>query len=66
MKCKRCNKREGVIAFAKDGMLGYTHGMYEMVCRQCYVKILENNKKVIYKSIKDMKDEIKNENKTKR
>jgi hypothetical protein len=39
--CRRCNKREGVINYAAS-IMDFTHGFSEHICRQCYIKILEN------------------------
>ncbi len=45
-KCVRCKKREWKIDFT-NGMLDFTHGFTERICRQCYIKIIETEKKKI-------------------
>jgi len=46
MKCQDCKQREGIIEFA-EGMLDFTHGFSKHICRQCYIKIIEEKKKDI-------------------
>ena len=46
MKCEICKGREGFLDFTK-GVLEYAHGFTQKICRQCYIEIIETEKKKI-------------------
>ncbi len=53
-KCRRCKKREETLKFAPS-MMDHIHGFSEMICRPCYIEILEENLKKIKRSLKEQK-----------
>jgi len=55
MKCTNCKKREGVVEYC-EGMLAYSHGFVEKLCRQCLIKRLEKNIESCKKQIKKQKE----------
>lgn len=58
MKCEDCKKRENKITFCNSA-LEYNHGFAKEICRQCYIKILEETNAINVKQIKLQKKFIK-------
>lgn len=60
MKCKKCNQREGILEFC-EGILSYTHGFTEMICRECLIERIEKELVKIKANLKKQKRILKEE-----
>ncbi len=60
MKCQDCKQREGIIEFA-DSVMSITHGFTKHICRQCYIKIIEEAKKDVDKNLIEQKELLEKE-----
>lgn len=60
MKCQDCKTRKGVIIFC-ESTLHYSHGFEEHICRQCYIKRMEETINGCKKQILEQKKLIKKE-----
>lgn len=60
MKCKICNKREGVLEFV-EGMLEFTHGFTQKICRECLIERIEKELVKIKANLKKQKRILKEE-----
>ena len=58
MKCQICKKREGKLEFTNSTM-DYIHGFTQMICRQCFVKMIEEEYKKIGKNLIKQKTLLK-------
>lgn len=59
-KCFKCKKRKARVNFSRS-IMDFTHGFTTKICRQCYIKELEETNKINNKMIKEQKEDIKNE-----
>lgn len=46
MKCEKCKDREGILDYSTSGM-DFIHGFVQKICRECYIEIIEREKKKI-------------------
>ena len=53
-KCVYCKEREGILDYC-EGMLAYSHGFVEKICRQCLIKKSEKTIENCKKQIKEQK-----------
>jgi len=60
MKCNICKEREGILKFT-DSMMSFTHGFTQMICRQCYIEIIEKELKKINANLIKQKKILRSE-----
>lgn len=63
--CSRCKQREANITYSSDYM-SYVHGFISSICRQCYIKQLENTIKTAEQEMIKQLEELKKEEKNKK
>ena len=52
--CSKCNKQKAKLKVASSG-LDMAHGFYIVLCKDCYIKSLFEEKKLIEEELKKMK-----------
>ena len=67
MKCEDCKKRKAIIMFSEEPLLSLTHGLaVKNICRQCYIKRIENEIKLFKENLKKQKNLIRTRRKVTR
>lgn len=61
-KCEDCKKRKGIIYYSSEPFMTLTHGWGGIyICRQCFIKRIENHLKDCKKQLKEQKALLRKE-----
>jgi len=59
--CQDCKQRPSKVTFSNEPTFAFTHGGGIRICRQCYIKRIEDSIKDIQTNLKQQKDLLRKE-----